>query len=162
MTKFRWRMSEFRCGQDLLTGSVRDAAVGATTVEPDVGPLARMAPLSCASPAAAPGSPPAAAVCGRTPAGDGAAATPLLRHHRTGLAMAGCNARPLLTKESPRRAIGLRLQPKRDRRSRAKFGPGVAGRGRGKDWFHGVDFTPRSVPRDRLKGVAAAPDGSVF
>jgi hypothetical protein len=36
------------------------------------------------------------------------------------------------------------------------------GVGGGKDWFHGVDFTPRSVPRDRLEGVAAAPDGSVF
>jgi hypothetical protein len=39
--------------QDLLTGSVRDAAVGATTVDSDAGPLARLAPLSCASPAAA-------------------------------------------------------------------------------------------------------------
>ena len=53
MLEFRWLMSEFGCGQDLVTGSVRDAAVGATTVEPGVGPLARLAPLSQASPAAA-------------------------------------------------------------------------------------------------------------
>jgi hypothetical protein len=46
-------MSEFRCGQDLLASNVRDAAGGAATVESDAGPLARMAPLSCASPAAA-------------------------------------------------------------------------------------------------------------
>ena len=37
--------------------------------------------------------------------------------------------------------------------------PGVAGRGRGKDWPHGFDLSPRSVPGDRLEGVAAAPDG---
>ena len=33
-------MSEFRCGQDLLTGSVREPGVGTLTVNPDAGPLA--------------------------------------------------------------------------------------------------------------------------
>ena len=41
-------MSEFGCGQDLVTSSVRAAAVGASTVEPGVGPLARLVTLAAA------------------------------------------------------------------------------------------------------------------
>ena len=78
------------------------------------------------------------------------------------LAMAGCSARPLLTKESSRRAIGLRLQPNgTDARARslAHVWLGVGGGRIGST----VSTSPQGrCPRDRLEGVAAAPDGSVF
>jgi hypothetical protein len=47
-------MAEFGCGQHLLADSVRDARRRRwAPVNPDAGPLARLAPLSGASPAVA-------------------------------------------------------------------------------------------------------------
>ncbi len=47
-------MAEFRCGQDLLTSNVRDAAVGATTVEPRRWPAGEDgSPVLCLASAAA-------------------------------------------------------------------------------------------------------------
>ena len=66
----------------------------------------------------------------------------------------------LCPRPAPPMAAGCgRERPTNSANEAQEIHPGVAGRGRGKDWSHGFDLSPRSVPRDRLEGVAAAPDG---